>query len=48
MTLPFGKGEGAEVFNCSIFLVFCNRLVGACVAAVTLMVRCQPAAASIH
>jgi hypothetical protein len=39
MTLPFGSGAGSEVFRCSLFLVFCNRLVGVAVAAGILLVR---------
>jgi hypothetical protein len=42
MTLPFGKGDSSEVFKYSLFLVSCNRLVGAVIAAGTLLVRCPP------
>lgn len=42
MTLPFGEGERAEVFKHSLFLVSCNRLVAAAIAAATLLVRAIP------
>lgn len=50
MTLPFGSGDNQEVFKYSLFLVSCNRLVAASIAAATLLVRrgsllCPPAAA---
>ncbi len=38
MTLPFGTGDSQEVFKYSLFLVSCNRLVAACIAAATLLV----------
>jgi hypothetical protein len=40
MTLPYGTGESAEVFKYSLFLVACNRLVAATIAAATLIVSC--------
>lgn len=42
MTLPFGgkDGEpGAEVFSFSLFVVMCNRLVAASIAASTLALK---------
>lgn len=39
MTMPYGVGAEAEVFKYSLFLVFCNRLVAATIAAITLVVR---------
>lgn len=39
MTLPFGSGDNQEVFKYSLFLVSCNRLVAASIAAATLLVR---------
>jgi hypothetical protein len=41
MTLPFGTGDRAQVFKHSLFLVSCNRLVAACIAAATLLVRAE-------
>lgn len=38
MTIPYGVGTDAEVFKFSLFLVFCNRVVAATVAAITLVV----------
>lgn len=38
MTLPFGEGDKKEVFKFSLFLVSCNRLVAACIAASTMLV----------
>jgi adenosine 3'-phospho 5'-phosphosulfate transporter B2 len=38
MTIPYGVGESAEVFKYSLFLVFCNRMVAATIAAITLVV----------
>ena len=38
MTLPYGTGDSAEVFKYSLFLVACNRLVAATIAAITLCV----------
>ena len=37
MTIPYGIGEDAEVFKYSLFLVFCNRVVAATIAAITLV-----------
>lgn len=40
MTLPFGKDDkDKEVFKYSLFLVSCNRLVAACIAAGTLVAK---------
>ena len=39
MTLPFGVGDKQEVFKHSLFLVSCNRLVAALIAAARLLVR---------
>ncbi|KIZ01972.1 hypothetical protein MNEG_5989 [Monoraphidium neglectum] len=39
MTLPFGVGERREVFTYSLFLVSCNRLVTAAIAAATLVAK---------
>lgn len=44
MTLPFGTGDGREVFRYSLFLVSCNRAVAVIVAAATLAVRYVKAA----
>lgn len=38
MTIPYGIGPDAEVFKYSLFLVFCNRVVAATIAAITLVV----------
>jgi hypothetical protein len=38
MTMPYGIGPDAEVFKYSLFLVFCNRVVAASIAAITLVV----------
>mgnify|MGYP001809799602 FL=1 len=38
MTIPYGVGPDAEVFKYSLFLVFCNRVVAATIAAITLVV----------
>lgn len=38
MTIPYGVGDQAEVFKYSLFLVFCNRVVAATIAAITLVV----------
>ncbi|GBF97259.1 drug metabolite transporter [Raphidocelis subcapitata] len=37
MTLPFGEGDNQEVFKYSLFIVSCNRLIAACIAACTLV-----------
>lgn len=39
MTIPYGVGPDAEVFKYSLFLVFCNRVVAASIAAITLVVK---------
>ena len=38
VTIPFGEGEGAELFKFSLFLVLCNRLVACAISATTLLV----------
>jgi hypothetical protein len=43
MTMPYGLGAEGEVFKYSLFLVFCNRLFAAAIAAVTLVVRADQA-----
>jgi adenosine 3'-phospho 5'-phosphosulfate transporter B2 len=48
MTLPYGVGAEAEVFKYSLFLVFCNRAVTACIAAATLVVSLRGLCASSH
>lgn len=48
MTLPYGTGESAEVFKYSLFLVACNRLVAATIAAATLIVSCTCLAKAIQ
>lgn len=48
MTLPFGEGERAEVFKHSLFLVSCNRLVAAAIAAATLLVRAIPGGGGVQ
>lgn len=47
MTIPYGVGPDAEVFKYSLFLVFCNRVVAASIAAITLVVSRQELASSI-
>ncbi|GBF98945.1 UDP-galactose UDP-glucose transporter-like [Raphidocelis subcapitata] len=39
MTVPFGEGEGAELFTHSLFLVACNRAVAAAISAAMLLGR---------
>lgn len=46
MTIPYGIGPDAEVFKYSLFLVFCNRVVAASIAAITLVVSSQACKAS--
>lgn len=50
MTIPYGVGDKAEVFRFSLFLVFCNRVVAATIAAITLVVSglFQPPSCTWH